>query len=178
MRALVQRVRDASVAVDGRTVGAIGPGLLVLAGVAADDGDEDRDWLARKIVALRIFDDESGTMNRSVVDIDGDILAVSQFTLFASTRKGNRPSWSAAAPPEIAAPRFEALRRGARRGAGEAGRDRRLRRGDAGRARQRRTGDDLARLAAPRIAAASRHGPLSRGDAIVPDQGAVPRRPR
>ena len=109
MRALVQRVRDASVAVDGRTVGAIGPGLLVLAGVAADDGDEDRDWLVRKILALRIFDDESGTMNRSVVDIDGDILAVSQFTLFASTRKGNRPSWSAAAPPEVAAPRFDAF---------------------------------------------------------------------
>jgi D-tyrosyl-tRNA(Tyr) deacylase len=109
MRALVQRVREASVAVDGRTVGAIGPGLLVLAGIAGDDGDEDRDWLVRKIVALRIFDDETGTMNRSVVDIDGDILAVSQFTLFASTRKGNRPSWSAAAVPEAAAPRFEAL---------------------------------------------------------------------
>jgi D-tyrosyl-tRNA(Tyr) deacylase len=109
MRALVQRVREASVAVDGRTVGAIGPGLLVLAGIAGDDGDEDRDWLVRKIVALRIFDDETKTMNRSVVDIDGDILAVSQFTLFASTRKGNRPSWSAAAAPEAAAPRFEAL---------------------------------------------------------------------
>ena len=105
MRALVQRVRDASVAVDGRTVGAIGPGLLVLAGIAADDGDEDRDWLARKIVALRIFDDAAGMMNRSVVDIGGGILAVSQFTLFASTRKGNRPSWSAAAAPEIARPR-------------------------------------------------------------------------
>jgi D-tyrosyl-tRNA(Tyr) deacylase len=109
MRALVQRVREASVAVDGRTVGAIGPGLLVLAGIAGDDGDEDRDWLARKIVALRIFDDGTGTMNRSVVDVDGGILAVSQFTLFASTRKGNRPSWSAAAAPEAAAPRFEAL---------------------------------------------------------------------
>ncbi len=109
MRALVQRVRDASVAVDGRTVGAIGPGLLVLAGIAGDDGDEDRDWLVRKIVALRIFDDAAGTMNRSVVDIDGGILAISQFTLFASTRKGNRPSWSAAAAPETAAPRFEAF---------------------------------------------------------------------
>ncbi len=107
MRALVQRVREASVAVDGRIVGAIGPGLLVLAGIAGDDGDEDRDWLARKIVALRIFDDDAGTMNRSVVESGGDILAVSQFTLFASTKKGNRPSWSAAAPPEVAAPRFD-----------------------------------------------------------------------
>lgn len=107
MRALVQRVREASVAVDGRVVGATGPGLLVLAGIAGDDRDDDRAWLARKIVALRIFDDDAGTMNRSVVDVGGSILAVSQFTLFASTRKGNRPSWSAAAPPEVAAPRFE-----------------------------------------------------------------------
>ncbi len=109
MRALVQRVREASVAVDGRVVGTTGPGLLVLAGIAGDDGDDDRDWLARKIVALRIFDDAAGTMNRSVVDVGGGILAVSQFTLFASTRKGNRPSWSAAAPPEVAAPRFDAF---------------------------------------------------------------------
>ena len=109
MRALVQRVREASVAVDGRTVGATGPGLLVLAGIASDDRDDDREWLARKIVALRIFDDDAGAMNRSVVDIDGGILAVSQFTLFASTRKGNRPSWSAAAPPEVAGPGFDAF---------------------------------------------------------------------
>jgi D-aminoacyl-tRNA deacylase len=109
VRALVQRVREASVSVDGRTVGAIGPGLLVLAGVTADDGDDDRDWLSRKIVALRIFDDDAGVMNRSVADAGGEILAVSQFTLYASTRKGNRPSWSAAAPPEVAAPKFQAL---------------------------------------------------------------------
>jgi D-tyrosyl-tRNA(Tyr) deacylase len=109
MRALLQRVREASVAVDGRTVGATGPGLLVLAGIASDDRDDDRDWLARKIVALRIFDDDAGTMNRSVIDVGGGILAVSQFTLFASTRKGNRPSWSAAAPPEIAEPGFDAF---------------------------------------------------------------------
>jgi D-tyrosyl-tRNA(Tyr) deacylase len=109
MRALVQRVREASVMVEGRVTGAIGHGLLVLAGISADDGDEDRDWLARKIVGLRVFADDAGVMNRSVVDVGGGILAVSQFTLFASTKKGNRPSWSGAAPPEIAQPRFEAL---------------------------------------------------------------------
>ena len=107
MRALIQRVREASVRVGDRNVGAIGPGLVVLAAMAADDGDEDRDWLARKIVALRIFDDDEGVMNRSVVDAGGAILAVSQFTLFASTRKGSRPSWSGAAPPLIAKPRFD-----------------------------------------------------------------------
>jgi len=108
MRALIQRVRSAAVEVDGRVVAAIGPGLLVFVGVAADDGDEDRDWLARKIVALRIFNDAEGTMNQAIGDIDGAILAVSQFTLYASTRKGNRPSWSAAAAPEIAQPKFDA----------------------------------------------------------------------
>jgi D-tyrosyl-tRNA(Tyr) deacylase len=109
VRAIVQRVRDASVEVDGRVVGAIGHGLLVLAGVAADDTDDDRDWLARKIVAMRVFDDDAGVMNRSLRDVDGELLAVSQFTLFASTRKGNRPSWSGAAPPEIAKPKFDAF---------------------------------------------------------------------
>ena len=109
MRALIQRVTEASVRVDGRTVGAIGPGLLVLAGVATGDGPDDRDWLARKIVALRIFPDDAGVMNRSVQEAGGDILAVSQFTLFASTRKGNRPSWSAAAPPGLAQPAFDAF---------------------------------------------------------------------
>jgi D-tyrosyl-tRNA(Tyr) deacylase len=109
VRALIQRVREASVGVDGRIVGAIGPGLLVFAGIAADDGEADRDWLARKIVALRIFDDDDGVMNRSIADTGGDILAVSQFTLHASTRKGNRPSWSGAAPPEVAQPRFDAF---------------------------------------------------------------------
>jgi D-aminoacyl-tRNA deacylase len=107
MRALIQRVREASVSVGDRIAGAIGPGLVVLGAMAADDGEQDRDWLARKIVAMRIFDDESGVMNRSVVDAGGAILAVSQFTLFASTRKGNRPSWSGAAPPEIAKPKFD-----------------------------------------------------------------------
>ena len=109
MRALVQRVGEARVTVDGRLVATIGRGLLVLVGIAADDGDDDRLWLARKIVDLRIFDDDRGVMNRSVRDVDGEILAVSQFTLFGSTRKGNRPSWSAAASPEIARPGFDAF---------------------------------------------------------------------
>ena len=108
MRALVQRVREASVTADGRVTGAIGPGLLVLIGVADGDADEDRDWLAHKLVNLRVFDDDAGVMNRSVRDIGGDILAVSQFTLYASTKKGHRPSWSAAARPEVAEPRFAA----------------------------------------------------------------------
>jgi D-tyrosyl-tRNA(Tyr) deacylase len=107
MRSLVQRVVEASVSVDGTIVGAIGRGLLVLAGITADDTAEDRDWLARKIVQLRVFDDDAGVMNRSLLDTGGEILAVSQFTLYASTRKGNRPSYAAAARPEIAAPLFD-----------------------------------------------------------------------
>jgi D-tyrosyl-tRNA(Tyr) deacylase len=109
MRALVQRVRDASVSVDGRVTGAIGHGLLVLAGVGDGDSPEDRDWLARKIVQMRIFDDAEGVMNLSVAQAGGGILAVSQFTLYASTRKGNRPSWSSAAPPPLAQPAFDAF---------------------------------------------------------------------
>jgi len=106
MRAVVQRVREAAVSVGGTTVGAIGEGLLVLCGITALDGDADRDWLARKIVSLRIFNDENGVMNRSLAEVGGGLLAVSQFTLYASTRKGARPSYSAAAPPEVAAPMF------------------------------------------------------------------------
>lgn len=109
MRALVQRVSEGSVTVDGRVSGAIGRGLLVFAGITDGDGADDRQWLARKIVQLRIFDDDSDTMNRSVREVGGDILAVSQFTLYASTRKGNRPSYAAAAPPEIANPAFDAF---------------------------------------------------------------------
>jgi D-tyrosyl-tRNA(Tyr) deacylase len=109
MRALIQRVRSASVAIDGNTVSEIAAGLLVLAGMAADDTAEDSDWLARKIVALRIFNDDAGVMNRSVMEVHGAILAVSQFTLYASTRKGNRPSWSGAAPPDLAQPLFVAF---------------------------------------------------------------------
>lgn len=95
--------------VDGRTTGTIGPGLLVLAGVGEGDAPEDRDWLARKIVQMRIFDDAAGVMNLSVIETGGGVLAVSQFTLYASTRKGNRPSWSSAAPPPVAQPAFAAF---------------------------------------------------------------------
>ncbi len=109
MRVVVQRVTEASVTVEGRVTGAIGRGLLVLAGVAPDDTEQDREWLAQKIVGLRIFDDDQGVMNRSVHEIGGEILAVSQFTLYASTRKGNRPSWSGAAPPPVAEPAFAAF---------------------------------------------------------------------
>ena len=109
MRALVQRVREADVTVEGKVVGAVGPGLLVLAGVTESDDATDREWLARKIVQLRVFNDDAGVMNRSVVECGGGILAVSQFTLYASTRKGNRPSYVAAARPEIAQPAFDAF---------------------------------------------------------------------
>jgi D-aminoacyl-tRNA deacylase len=109
VRALVQRVREASVRVGDRVTGTIGPGLLVLVGVHPADTEQDREWLVRKVLQLRIFDDADGAMNRAVTDVDGDLLVVSQFTLYASTRKGNRPSWSAAAPPELARPRFDAF---------------------------------------------------------------------
>ena len=109
MRGLVQRVREASVTVGGRAVSTIGRGLLVLIGVTDGDSDEDCDWLAHKLVNLRIFDDDTGVMNKSVRETGGDILAVSQFTLYASTRKGHRPSWSAAARPEAAKPIFDAF---------------------------------------------------------------------
>jgi D-tyrosyl-tRNA(Tyr) deacylase len=107
MRALVQRVSEASVSVDGETVAAIGPGLLVLLGVRRGDDDEAADRLARKLLALRIFEDDEGRMNRSVEDVGGDLLCVSQFTLYGDTRKGNRPSFVDAAPPEEAERLYE-----------------------------------------------------------------------
>jgi len=106
VRVVVQRVKEAAVAVDGKISGKIGPGLLVLAGFEARDGEADLDWMAGKIVRMRIFCDESGVMNRSALDSAGDILAVSQFTLYASVKKGNRPSWSRAASSDISQPLF------------------------------------------------------------------------
>jgi D-tyrosyl-tRNA(Tyr) deacylase len=106
MRTVVQRVRSAAVSVDGCECARIGPGLLVLAGFVADDAPQDLDWMARKLVRLRLFDDADAVMNLGVREIDGEMLAVSQFTLYASTRKGNRPSWSRAAPGEISSPLF------------------------------------------------------------------------
>jgi len=102
MRAVVQRVTRASVTVDGKIVGEIGSGLVVLLGIARDDTKLDAAYLAEKISALRIFDDESGRMNRSVTDVHGGVLIVSQFTLYGDVRRGLRPSWIDAAPPEIA----------------------------------------------------------------------------
>lgn len=107
MRLVIQRVREASVTIDGRVHSSIGKGLFILVGVENGDTEEDAKWLASKAAGLRIFDDENGVMNRSVVDIDGQLLAVSQFTLTASTRKGNRPSYIRAAGHELAVPMYE-----------------------------------------------------------------------
>ena len=105
----MQRVCEASVRVNAALVAGIGPGLLLLVGVHACDTPEDRDWLVRKVLQLRIFDDANGVMNRSVLDTGGQLLAVSQFTLYASTRKGNRPAYSEAAPPAKALLAFDAF---------------------------------------------------------------------
>jgi D-tyrosyl-tRNA(Tyr) deacylase len=109
MRAVIQRVSEASVTVEEKVVGAIGAGLLVLVGVEDADTTEDVQWLAARIVGLRIFSDEAGLMNRSVTDIGGGVLAISQFTLHASTKKGTRPSFIRAAKPPHAVPMYEAF---------------------------------------------------------------------
>lgn len=108
MRIVIQRVTTASVSIDGEIKGKIGQGLMVLVGVEEGDKPEDAKWLADKTVALRIFDDENGVMNRSVMDIGGDVLSISQFTLTASTRKGNRPSYIRAARHALATQLYEA----------------------------------------------------------------------
>lgn len=107
MRLVIQRVKEASVSIDGEKVSAIGKGLLVLVGVETGDTEEDVKWLVGKTAGLRIFDDENGVMNKSIQDIDSEALAVSQFTLTASTRRGNRPSYIRAAGHELAVPLYE-----------------------------------------------------------------------
>ena len=107
MRVVIQRTTHASVTINDQQKSAIGKGMLILVGIEDSDGTEDIDWLCRKIVNLRIFDDENGVMNRSILETKGDILVVSQFTLHASTKKGNRPSYIRAARPEVSVPLYE-----------------------------------------------------------------------
>ena len=120
MKALIQRVSEASVEIGGTCVAEIGRGLLVLLGITHSDGPKDVEWLARKIPALRIFEDGEGLMNKSVADIGGSVIVVSQFTLYADARKGNRPSFTDAARPEQAEPLYCELVRQLRAALGEA----------------------------------------------------------
>ena len=114
MRAVVQRVSKASVTIDQQEVGKIDQGLVILLGIHEKDTQDDVDYLVKKIAQMRIFEDEQGKMNRSVEDVEGQILSVSQFTLFADTKKGNRPSFTSAARPETAIPLYEAFNEGIR----------------------------------------------------------------
>jgi len=107
MKAVIQRVTEASVTINSKVKSAIGEGLLVLLGIETADSSEDIEWLTGKIARLRVFDDENGVMNKSVLDVNGDVLVVSQFTLHATTKKGNRPSYIKSARPEIAIPFYE-----------------------------------------------------------------------
>lgn len=107
MRVVIQRVSHASVTIEGEVKSAIGKGYLILIGIEEIDSSEDIDWLVRKIIGLRVFDDENGVMNRSIMEVGGEILVISQFTLFASYKKGNRPSWLRAAKHDISIPLYE-----------------------------------------------------------------------
>ena len=107
MRAVIQRVSESSVAIDGKQVAGINTGLLVLLGIVDEDSSEDIKWLVNKIINLRIFPDDNGVMNRSLLDVNGEAIVVSQFTLHASTKKGNRPSYIKAAKPDVAIPLYE-----------------------------------------------------------------------
>lgn len=109
MRVVIQRVIESSVTIDGNVKGKIGKGLMILVGFEATDTQEDIDWVSYKIVNLRIFPDANGVMNVSILDADGEVLIISQFTLMASTKKGNRPSYIHAAPPDISIPLYEAF---------------------------------------------------------------------
>ena len=107
MRIVIQRVKHASVTIDGNVKSSIKQGYLILLGVGENDTQEDAEWLVKKVIGLRVFDDEAGVMNKSIMDVDGEILVISQFTLFASYKKGNRPSWLRAARHEISVPLYE-----------------------------------------------------------------------
>lgn len=107
MKVVIQRVSKASVTIENSVVASIGNGLLILLGIVDDDGKEDINWLSNKISNLRIFEDDNGVMNKSVLDVNGDVIVVSQFTLHASTKKGNRPSYIKAAKPDVAVPLYE-----------------------------------------------------------------------
>ena len=107
MRTVIQRVQHASVTINGSIKSSIGNGFLLLLGIEATDTSEDVDWLVKKVAALRVFDDDNGVMNRSIIDVKGEALVVSQFTLYASYKKGNRPSWFRAASHEISVPLYE-----------------------------------------------------------------------
>lgn len=107
MRTVIQRVQHASVTINGSIKSSIGNGFLLLLGIEATDTSEDVDWLVKKVSALRLFDDENGVMNRSIIDVQGEALVVSQFTLYASYKKGNRPSWFRAASHDISVPLYE-----------------------------------------------------------------------
>ena len=107
MRVLIQRVKRASVTIEENVKSSIGNGLLIFVGICDEDNNDDIEWLVKKIANIRLFDDENGVMNHSVIDVDGEVLAVSQFTLMASTKKGNRPSYIKAAKPEISIPLYE-----------------------------------------------------------------------
>jgi len=107
MRIVIQRVTQASVTIDEKIKASIGKGYLILLGIEERDGQEDIDWLVKKVINLRVFDDENGVMNRSIMDAGGEFLVISQFTLFASYKKGNRPSWFRAAKHEISVPLYE-----------------------------------------------------------------------
>ncbi|KOF02851.1 D-tyrosyl-tRNA(Tyr) deacylase [Roseivirga seohaensis subsp. aquiponti] len=110
MIAVIQHVSESSVTIDGQVKAAIGRGLMILIGIEEADNHEDIEWLSRKIVNMRIFEDEEGVMNKSVIDVDGEVLVISQFTLHASTKKGNRPSYIKAAKPDVAIPLYEAFK--------------------------------------------------------------------
>lgn len=109
MRILIQRVTEARCRIEGEVFSEIGAGMVVLVGVGHDDGAEDIEWLTKKLVQLRIFDDEAGVMNLSVQDVEGEVMLISQFTLHAMTKKGNRPSWIKAAPEAVSKPLYEAF---------------------------------------------------------------------